>query len=150
MADLAAGGNLAAADALRKQQTFTRAQVAYIAHLAYESGRTAAYRDDLAELHGTWARHRAGRRHAELVAERVAEYSDAAARLNARLGRPLGYRYDGGPVGWETAWPARRIPDAMSPDGYAICPCPRTGPRTDEHPSGHVVGWESSRDRRAA
>ncbi len=105
MADITAGGILAAVEALADAETFTRGQVAYLVHLAFESGRTASYRDGLAELHGAWARSRWRRRYAELVADRVGAYGAAAARMNTRLGRPAGYRYDGGPVDWDTGQP---------------------------------------------
>ncbi|MEH1013061.1 hypothetical protein V6U90_08110 [Micromonospora sp. CPCC 206060] len=98
-----AGGILAATDAMRSdQQTYTREQVAYLMHLAYDSGRTARYVGDLAELHAGWARHPIQRPTAEQrYAERMAEMTAAAGQVNAELGRPAGYRYDGGPVQWE-------------------------------------------------
>ncbi|MEU4772942.1 hypothetical protein [Micromonospora sp. NPDC023644] len=102
-----AGGILAAADALQgPQQTFNREQVAYLMHLAYESGRTAEYVADVAELHATWARHPQQRTTAEeRYQQRMAEMPACAAQINAELGRPPGYRYDGGPVDWETGRP---------------------------------------------
>lgn len=105
-----AGGILAAADALRgPQQTFTREQVAYLLHLAYDAGRTARYVADVAELHAGWARHPHQRTTAdERYAERMAQFAACAAQVNAELGRPPGYRYDGGPVDWETGRPLRQ------------------------------------------
>lgn len=102
-----AGGILAAADALQgPQRTFTRAQVAYLMRLAYDSGRTATYVGDLAELHAGWARHPFQRVTAdERYRERMAEMAAAGAQINAELGRPPGYRYDGGPVDWEAGRP---------------------------------------------
>ena len=105
-----AGGILAAADALQDptRQTFTREQVAYLTRLFYDSGRTARYVGDLAELHAGWARHPLQRPTAEQrYQERMAEMAANAAQINAELGRPPGYRYDGGPVDWETGRPLR-------------------------------------------
>lgn len=45
--------------------------------------------------------------HEGRVAERVALFEACAAELAQRMGRPPGYRYDGGPVEWETGQPAR-------------------------------------------
>lgn len=102
-----AGGILAAADALTSgQETFTRDQVAYLLRLAYDSGRTAQYVGDIAELHADWARHPQQRATAEeRYQQRMAEMAASAAQINAELGRPPGYRYDGGPVDWETGRP---------------------------------------------
>lgn len=105
-----AGGILAAAAALQDpaRQTYTREQVAYLMHLAYDAGRTARYVSDLAELHAGWARHPIQRVTAEeRYQQRMAEMAAAAAQTNAELGRPPGYRYDGGPVDWETGRPLR-------------------------------------------
>ena len=99
-----AGGILAAADALQDptRQTFTREQVAYLLHLSYDSGRTAQVVGDLAELHAGWARHPIQQATAEeRYQERMAEMAASAVQVNAELGRPAGYRYDGGPVPWE-------------------------------------------------
>ena len=105
-----AGTALRAATALQRgQQTFTGEQVAYLMHLAYDSGRTATYLADLAEQHCNWQDHAAERRtYEQLVADRLAEM-DRAARVRAeREGRP--YRiYPGGPVDWETGEPVRRL-----------------------------------------
>lgn len=107
MAD--AGTILAAADALRSgRQTFTGQQVAFLLSLAYDSGRTATYREDVAEMHSVWEDRRAMRRtYEERVAERMAAYAAAAERINVKLGRPPGYVYLGGAVDWETGQPAR-------------------------------------------
>jgi hypothetical protein len=106
-----AGGILAAADALRgPQTTFTRGQVAYLMRLAYDSGRTARYVEDIAELHAGWARHPAHRRTADdRYRERMAQMEANAAQVNAELGRPPGYVYRGGPVDWETGQPVRHL-----------------------------------------
>ncbi len=47
---LTAGVTLQAVDALATQDTFTREQVAYLMHLAYESGRTATHLIGCAEV----------------------------------------------------------------------------------------------------
>lgn len=68
---------------------------------AYEAGVNAA------DWHGarTDGTATADRRAAEL-----ARLADAAALVHAGLGRPEGYRYDGGPVDWETGRPAAPEP----------------------------------------
>jgi hypothetical protein len=107
-----AGGVLTAVDALQDpaRQTFTREQVAYLLRLAYDSGRTAAYVGDLAELHADWARHPLQQVTAvERYADRMAEFEIAAMKVNAALGRPPGYRYDGGPVDFETGRPLQSM-----------------------------------------
>lgn len=43
----------------------------------------------------------------ERIAERIALFEACAAELARRMGRPAGYRYDGGPVEWETGQPGR-------------------------------------------
>ncbi|MFG2165541.1 hypothetical protein [Micromonospora chersina] len=95
-----AGGILAAAGALQDptRQTFTRAEVAYLMRLAYDSGRTATYLEDVAELHATWARHPIHRPTAEQRYEQ---------RLTEMGGRDVAYR--GGPVDWETGRPVRHL-----------------------------------------
>lgn len=106
-----AGVTLAAADALNSgQQTYTRAQVAYLMRIAYDAGRTARQREDLAELHTVWD-DKAWRRktHEQIIAERLHDYAQAGERINTRLGRPAGYTHPGGPVDWNTGRPIRHL-----------------------------------------
>ena len=103
---LSAGVTLRAADALRQgQELYTADQVAYLLHLAYESGRTAAAGEDLAEVVACWAEHPLPTiTRAQRVAQRIAEMEAAARRWWAEQGRE--YReYRGGPVEWETGRP---------------------------------------------
>lgn len=101
-----AGGVLAAVAAIHHRETFTRKQVAYLMRLAYDSGRTATYVGDLAELHATWAQHPQQQVIAEeRYQQRMAGMGANAAQINAELGRPPGYKYHGGPVDWETGRP---------------------------------------------
>ena len=98
-----AGDILAAADTLQgPQQTFTRDEVAYLMHLAYDAGRTATYVEDIAELHATWARNPIHRPTAEQrYRERMAEMDALGQARAAAEGRP--YRpHPGGPVDWHT------------------------------------------------
>jgi len=104
---LSAGVTLRAADALRQgqQEVYTSAQVAYLLHLAYESGRTAAAGEDLAEAVACWAEHPLPRiTRAQRVAQRIAEMEAAARRWWAEQGRTY-QEYRGGPVDWETGRP---------------------------------------------
>jgi len=130
VADLTAGNTINASRALPRQRTFTREQVGYLMHLAYESGRTATYREGLAELHSVWEDRAERRRTYEgLVADRIAAYTAAAERINAKLGRPDGYRYDGGPVDWDTGLPADWNLDELvdqEAGGTPRWPAPRT------------------------
>lgn len=97
-----AGGILNAAAALQdpNRDTFTRAEVAYLMRLAYDSGRTATYLDDIARIHCTWADNAEPRRTYE---QRVA---DELAQIEQQYGPP---RYGGGPVDWETGRPVRHL-----------------------------------------
>ncbi|MEU4570804.1 hypothetical protein [Micromonospora sp. NPDC023956] len=106
-----AGGILAAADALHSpQQTFTRDQVAYLMHLAYDSGRTAHHLEDVARLHCTGIDNAFLRRtHEQRVADEIADMTARAERLHADMGRPPGYEYRGGPVDWDTGRPVRHL-----------------------------------------
>lgn len=103
-----AGGILAASAALQDptRDTFTRAEAAYLMHLAYLAGGTARRQGDIAEMTRTWATHPHQRTTAEQrYAERMAQMAASAAQINAELGRPPGYEYHGGPVDWETGRP---------------------------------------------
>ncbi|WP_422744283.1 hypothetical protein ACN27B_08545 [Micromonospora sp. WMMD754] len=97
-----AGGILNAAAALQDptRQTFTRAEVAYLMRLAYDSGRTATYLGDLAQQHCTWLDNATARRTYE---QRIA---DELADIEAQYGPP---RYGGGPVDYETGRPMRHL-----------------------------------------
>lgn len=149
MAEPTAGVTLKAVAALARQWAFTREQVVYLMALAYDSGRTAAYREDLAELHSVWEDRAERRRtYAQVVARRHAEMAESAARearYRASRPQPLRNLLDG------MEWPAVAAPGSGRPAEWeGQCPCPRTGPRTEEHPSGHVVGWTPRTERRAA
>jgi hypothetical protein len=91
------GTVLAATDALRWRRggLWTDAEVAYLIHLAYETGRLHGYSEDMAELVGTWQEHAPPPRFTreQRIAERLAE--------TERLYGPP--RYRGGPVAWEAA-----------------------------------------------
>lgn len=104
-----AGGILAAADALQDptRATFTREQVAYLMHLAYDAGRTATHLDDIARIHCTWVDNAERRRtYEQRVADELAAMDAAAQARAAREDRP--YRpHPGGPVDWETGEPTR-------------------------------------------
>jgi hypothetical protein len=86
------------------RDSYTADQVAYLMALAYASGRQASFDDELADLYRGWYARRGWRRTArERMAERMAEMQDAQAAIDARLGRPAGYCYRGGPVEWDSA-----------------------------------------------
>lgn len=108
-----AGTVLRAIDALNGGQgTFTRSQVAYLLHLAFESG--IRYQGTFAEgemLAGWTAHHDTPPSRKERIAAELATV-DHRARIRAeRQGRP--YRiHPGGPVDWETGRPIRRLETA--------------------------------------
>ncbi|WFE45325.1 hypothetical protein [Verrucosispora sp. WMMD1129] len=105
-----AGGILAASAALQgPQQTFTREQVAYLMHLAYDAGRTATVLDDVARAHCTALDADTLRRTFEQrVADELAAMDQAARARAKRERRP--YRiYPGGAVDWETGEPVRHL-----------------------------------------
>jgi hypothetical protein len=91
---LDAGTTLAAADALQRGPNgwWTDEQVAYLIHLAYQTGRAHAAGDDLAEEAATWA---ANQPPAVTREQRVQERLDDMTR---RYGPA---RYLGGPVTWD-------------------------------------------------
>lgn len=107
---LSAGVTLRAADAIRQgQEVYTSAQVAYLIHLAYSSGRAAAAGEDLAETVACWAEHPLPRiTRAARIAQRIADMEAAARRWAEQAGRT--YRpHLGGPVDWETGRPIREM-----------------------------------------
>jgi hypothetical protein len=90
-------------------RSYTDDQITYLMKLAFDCGRSATYREDLAELGCAWNDNAERRRtYEQRVTQRRAQMEADAARSNERLGRPPGYRYDGGPVDWETGSPLRR------------------------------------------
>lgn len=109
-ASLSAGVTLRAADALRQgQEVYTSAQVAYLIHLAYESGRAAAAGEDLAETVACWAEHPLPRiTRTARIAQRMADMEAAARRRAEQEGREY-QEYRGGPVDWETGRPVRML-----------------------------------------
>lgn len=96
-----AGTTLAAVDAINSgQQTFTRAQVAYLMHLTFLSGIEHARTFGTAILIAGWDINTTPRRTRDLlIAERLAEYERTAGPA----------RYTGGPVDWETGQPVRHL-----------------------------------------
>lgn len=89
------GTILAATEAMRTRDTFTRDQVAYLIALAYDTGRIHGYADDLAETVGCWQNYAPPPRltRKQRIAERLAEYERTAG--------PAAYR--GGPVNWDAS-----------------------------------------------
>jgi hypothetical protein len=93
------GMTLAAVEAMGSQQTFTRAQVAYLVAVAYEVGRRHTLSEDLAETIACWDEHDTPR---DVRARRV------AARISAMTSSHAS-DYLGGPVDWETGQPVRDL-----------------------------------------
>lgn len=146
---LTAGVTLNASDALiGNQQTFTRAQVAYLISLAFQSGQTRAASDDIAEAVACWDEFAQPKQtRADRIAARLAEMQ-AGVEREARRPRPLR-------VVGDDDWPEVEQPgtaDAAYLQRIAepfICPCDRTGPAWD---GGHVTAqpfpkrWQQDRD----
>jgi hypothetical protein len=97
-----AGNVLSAVQALDAgQESFTRAQVAHIAAMAYDAGRSSTFLEDLAETVTVWE-DRAEQRltYEQRVAARIAEMERNAAMNRLRAGLPPRPVYTGGPVPW--------------------------------------------------
>lgn len=88
---LTAGVTLNAVDAIRNrdQQHFTRAQVAYLIHLAYETGRTHAATEDMAEVVACWDEFAEARPTREQRVQRRLDEMAAGAERQAQ--RPKTY-----------------------------------------------------------
>lgn len=105
-----AGGILNAVAAMQDpDRTYTRAEVAYLMHLAYTAGRLHAAAEDHAETAACWAEFaQPVRTREQRVAARLAEMDRAAELKALRENRP--YRiHPGGPVDWETGAPVRHL-----------------------------------------
>ncbi|MDM4721136.1 hypothetical protein QTQ03_16585 [Micromonospora sp. WMMA1363] len=106
-----AGGILAASAALQdpNRDTFSRAEVAYLMHLAYDSGRTATRVDDIAHTVCCWDdRPLLRRTYEQRVAGELTDMDRAARAQAGREGRP--YRvHPGGPVDFDTGRPVRHL-----------------------------------------
>lgn len=98
MTTLTPGTTLAAVEAMQTQETFTRAQAAYLIALAYETGRRQRLAEGLAETTACWAEHPTPQQVRE---QRVA---DRLAAMERYSGPPT---YQGGPVDWDTGRPLR-------------------------------------------
>jgi hypothetical protein len=94
------GTNLAAAEAMRNHEVFNRDQVAYLMHLAYETGRVHGWADDMADMAGTWQEHAQPRKTREDHIRRRLDEMEAA----------FPSVYTGGPVDWETGKPPQVVP----------------------------------------
>ena len=95
------GTTLAAAHALRTRRggTWTDEQVAYLIHLAYQSGRAAAAAEDLAETVACWQQH---------LPPQVTREQRVQARLAQMEAAAGPATYRGGPVDWDTGRPAQQ------------------------------------------
>lgn len=94
------GTTLAATEAMRTQDTFTRDQVAYLIAVAYQVGRQHTLTQDLAETIACWDEHATPPQTREQrIAARMAHYE--------RTSGPA--RYHGGPVDWNTGQPVRHL-----------------------------------------
>jgi hypothetical protein len=82
---LTAGVTLKAVDALEQQDTFTRAQLAYLIALAYQSGRAHAAAEDMAETAACWQEFAEPRTTREQrVAQRLADMQAQVKRTAQR------------------------------------------------------------------
>lgn len=86
---------------------WTAADLADYGHLRYRDGWHAGRTTAIAlvgEIGHLWM-NQARKAYSERIRERLAVMEASYAEINAKLGRPEGYRYDGGPVDWETGAP---------------------------------------------
>src|SRR5918995_1852441 len=97
-----AGHVLSAADALAGgQETFTREQVAQLVAMAFDSGRTSTWLEDIAETVSVWEdRAEARATYEERVQQRIKEMEHRAEMARLRAGLPTKEPYLGGPVAW--------------------------------------------------
>jgi len=120
-----AGVTLNAVEAMRTQETFSRAQLAYVAALAFAAGAAARTAGDAAELESAREAHFVPRETRDArIARRMAEMAEAheIAHLR-RYGRPP-EQWDGPRPPWTAAgaamarygWEATR-PDPVVPRG---------------------------------
>lgn len=107
----AAADTLNVCDAMQDptRRTYSRGEVAYLLHLAYLAGQTAAVDEQVARIVCNWDdRAHLRATYEQRVAAELADMDAAARARAAREGRP--YRvHPGGPVDWETGRPARRL-----------------------------------------
>jgi hypothetical protein len=100
---LSPGTTLAAVEAMRSQDTFTRDQVAYLVHLAYTSGLATGHTRQVVELLDTWA-------------ERPATpLPDRAARIAAEVAAAGPPRFLGGLPKPSDSYPAEPGPRPRFP-----------------------------------
>jgi hypothetical protein len=154
--ELTPGSTIGAAAALTSgQRTYDAAQVAYLIALAYDSGRTASLREDLAEIHCTWEDHQEPRRsYEQVVAARLAEMA-AGAKRAAKDPHQVLVRLtcDWPPLAKVGAVPMAEILRLRT--AVFICPCER---RTESAayegyhrtPGAFPKRWEQDRDARSA
>lgn len=145
-----AGSVLSAVEALDAvQQTFTRAQVGQLIAMAYDSGRTAGFRADLAELHSTWE-DRAERRktYEEKVSQRLAEMEHTAEMARIRAGRPVRKHYLGGPVEWgDVDAPYDVLTEQDRRTIAAAMLIPPVGSQAQPGTRQYAEGWREMRSR---
>lgn len=97
---LSPGTTLAAVEAMHRQDTFTRDQVAYLIAVAYEVGRRHTLAEDLAETVACWDEHATpAQTREQRIAARMANYEQISGPG----------RYHGGAVDWETGLPLRHL-----------------------------------------
>ena len=109
--EVTAGVTLAATEALRvrRDRLWTNEQVSYLIALAFESGRTSAADERIAEVRACWLERIMSEKARDLRAERLAYYERCAEKIAQQMGRPAGYVYAGGPVDFETGRPLRHL-----------------------------------------
>ncbi|MFI5495280.1 hypothetical protein [Actinoplanes sp. NPDC051859] len=149
MTALEPGITLGAAEALRHRrgQSWSDAQVAYLVHLAYETGRLHGYSEDVAETVACWEEHAEPRRtRAARIASRVAEMTEAARANHRRLDRPEGYEYTGGPVDWETGMARRRAGQALDAQPSSLHPAEPHRSKPQFPNLAEQAAWLSSED----
>lgn len=84
---------------------------ARVAGLLYEAGYQAGA---TAALRAGFDHGKAFNAYAQRRADEVRRYEDRYEEMNACLGRPPGWRYDGGPVSWETGMPVGVVRDVRA------------------------------------
>lgn len=149
----AAGQVLSAVEALADgRELFSRSQVAQLCAMSYDSGRTAAYREDLAELHSVWE-DRAERRqtYEQRVAGRITEMERAGEMTRLRAGLPPREPYRGGPVEWIDDGTPYDVLTAQDRRTIAVAEkIPPIGSQAAPGTREYAEGWREMRSRLTA
>jgi hypothetical protein len=145
-----AGHVLSAVEALADgRELFTRGQVSQLLAMAFDSGRTASYREDLAELHSRWEDATEPRRtYEQRVQQRITQMEEAAEMTRLRAGLPPRDPYLGGPVEWIDDGTPYNVLTRRDRDVIAAAEkIPPIGNQAQPGTREYAQGWREMRER---